>query len=159
MPETAIASAFVPRKPVVSADDSVQSVPLTLVVSDHEVVVELLQKIEGRDRDEYVLTALRIPANRRPGDFDFRHLAPHPHPDPMRRVPLFSGRLAIGLQDRVDKWNRWRKLRMIPFGYFPCRRYRAGKRLPHLSPVHAQLPRHRPDRARTVFVLPSDLLV
>src|ERR1017187_3780524 len=60
MPETAIAPAFVPRKPVVSADDSVQSVLLTLVVSDRETVTELLQRSDGRERDEYALAALRI---------------------------------------------------------------------------------------------------
>ena len=60
MPETAIVPALVPRKPVVSADASVQSVLLTLVVSDHESVAELLQKTEGRERDEYALTSLRI---------------------------------------------------------------------------------------------------
>src|ERR1035441_3875223 len=60
MPEAVIAELIVPRKPVVSADDSVQSVLLTLVVSDHESVAELLQKTEGRERDEYALTSLRI---------------------------------------------------------------------------------------------------
>src|ERR1035437_6727745 len=60
MPEPAIVPAFVPRKPVVSSDDSVQSVLLTLVVSDHESVAELLQKTEGRERDEDALTSLRI---------------------------------------------------------------------------------------------------
>jgi len=45
MPEIAIAPVLVPRKPVVSADDNVQSVALTLVVGDHESVAELLQKV------------------------------------------------------------------------------------------------------------------
>ena len=60
MSEIAIASASVPRKPVAFADDSVQSVPLTLVVTDYESVAELLQKTEGRERDEYALASLRI---------------------------------------------------------------------------------------------------
>jgi hypothetical protein len=60
MSEIAIASASVPRKPVVSADDNVQSVLLTLVVTDYESVAELLQKTEGRERDEYALASLRI---------------------------------------------------------------------------------------------------
>ena len=60
MPETAIAPAFVPRKPVVFADDSVQSVLLNLVVSDRETVAELIQRSDGRERDEYALAALRI---------------------------------------------------------------------------------------------------
>jgi hypothetical protein len=37
-----------------------QSVALQLVVSDHDSITELLQKAEGRERDEYALTALRI---------------------------------------------------------------------------------------------------
>lgn len=37
-----------------------QSVALQLVVSDHDSVAELLQKPEGRERDEYALTAMRI---------------------------------------------------------------------------------------------------
>ena len=60
MPEPASTPTSVPRKPVVSADDSAQSVPLTLVVTDYESVVELLQKTEGRERDEYALASLRI---------------------------------------------------------------------------------------------------
>jgi hypothetical protein len=55
----AAAQLATPRKPAVSTD-SYQSVPLTLVVSDHDSVAELLQKTEGRERDEYALTALRI---------------------------------------------------------------------------------------------------
>ena len=60
MPEPAIAPAFVPRKSVVSADDSVQSVLLNLVASDRETVAELIQRSDGRERDEYALAALRI---------------------------------------------------------------------------------------------------
>jgi hypothetical protein len=37
-----------------------QSVSLELIVSDHDCVAELFQKSEGRERDEYALTALRI---------------------------------------------------------------------------------------------------
>src|SRR5438046_1604619 len=60
MPETLVAPTLVPRKPVVSADDIAESVLLTLLVSDHESVAELLQKTDGRERDEYALAALRI---------------------------------------------------------------------------------------------------
>jgi len=60
MSESAIAQPLVPRKPIASVDDNAQSIPLTLVVSDHESVAELLQKPEGRERDEYALAALRI---------------------------------------------------------------------------------------------------
>jgi hypothetical protein len=55
----AAAQLATPRKPAVSTD-CYQSVPLTLVVADHDSVAELLQKSEGRERDEYALTALRI---------------------------------------------------------------------------------------------------
>lgn len=37
-----------------------QSVALQLMVSDNDSVAELLQKSEGRERDKYALTALRI---------------------------------------------------------------------------------------------------
>ena len=60
MPEAAVAEIQLPRKPVVSADDVAQSVPLTLVVTDHETVAELMQRDDGRERDEYALTALRL---------------------------------------------------------------------------------------------------
>jgi hypothetical protein len=43
-----------------STDTSPQSVVLQLRVSDHDSVVELLQKPEGREREEYALIALRI---------------------------------------------------------------------------------------------------
>jgi hypothetical protein len=60
MADTAFAQVAVPRKPVASTDNLIQWVPLTLVVSDYDTVTELLQKVEGRERDEYALTALRI---------------------------------------------------------------------------------------------------
>jgi len=56
----AAAQLATPRKPAVSTDSYLQSVPLTLVVADHDSVAELLQKSDGRERDEYALTALRI---------------------------------------------------------------------------------------------------
>ena len=43
-----------------STDTGPQSVVLELRVSDYDSVVELLQKPEGRERDEYALIALRI---------------------------------------------------------------------------------------------------
>ena len=43
-----------------STDASPQSVVMELRVSDHDSVLELLQKPEGRERDEYALIALRI---------------------------------------------------------------------------------------------------
>ncbi len=49
--------AMPPRKPPTSEDANPQSVVLMLTVSDHDSVAELLQKTEGRERDEYALTA------------------------------------------------------------------------------------------------------
>jgi hypothetical protein len=43
-----------------STDSNPQSVILELRVSDHDSVLELFQKTEGRERDEYALIALRI---------------------------------------------------------------------------------------------------
>jgi len=43
-----------------STDASPQSVVMELRVSDHDSVLELLEKPEGRERDEYALIALRI---------------------------------------------------------------------------------------------------
>jgi hypothetical protein len=61
MAETAVGDLVIPRKPVVTAnDDDAQSIPLTLVVTDRETVTELLQRSDGRERDEYALAALRI---------------------------------------------------------------------------------------------------
>jgi len=60
MADAVFADSLIPRKPVVSADDDAQSIPLTLVVSDRETVTELLQRSNGRERDEYALAALRI---------------------------------------------------------------------------------------------------
>jgi len=42
------------------ADGSLRSILLELRVSDHDSITELLQKPEGRERDEYALIALRI---------------------------------------------------------------------------------------------------
>ncbi len=60
MSDVALAEPQVPRKPVLSVDSSSQSIPLTLVISDHETVTELLQRADGREREEYALAALRI---------------------------------------------------------------------------------------------------
>lgn len=48
------------RKPPVPTDGEPQSLALMLTVSDRDSVAELLARREGRDRDEYALTALRI---------------------------------------------------------------------------------------------------
>ena len=60
MADAVLADSLIPRKPVASVDNDAQSIPLTLVVSDRETVAELLQRSDGRERDEYALAALRI---------------------------------------------------------------------------------------------------
>ena len=60
MADAVFADSLIPRKPVASVGDDAQSILLTLVVSDRETVDEFLQRTEGRERDEYALTALRI---------------------------------------------------------------------------------------------------
>src|ERR1017187_2694555 len=94
MPETAIAPAFMPRKPVVSANDSVQSVLLSLVISDHESVAELLQKAEGRERDEYALTSLRI------GILALKHARGQIDADAVKRE---GERLLVDLKSALDQ--------------------------------------------------------
>lgn len=60
MADAVVAETLLPRKPVVSEGSDAQSIPLTLVVTDRETVAELLQRNDGRERDEYALAALRI---------------------------------------------------------------------------------------------------
>jgi hypothetical protein len=60
MADSVAVQVAIPRKPVMSTDSNLQSVPLSLSITDHDSVAELLQKAEGRERDEYALTALRI---------------------------------------------------------------------------------------------------
>jgi len=44
MSETAVAEVLVPRKPLISVDNFAQSIPLTLVVTDHETVGERVHR-------------------------------------------------------------------------------------------------------------------
>jgi hypothetical protein len=94
MPETAIAPSLVPRKPVVSADDNAQSLLLSLVVTDHESVAELLQKTEGRERDEYALTSLRI------GILALKHARGQIDADAVKRE---GERLLVDLKSALDQ--------------------------------------------------------
>src|SRR5262249_33574982 len=41
-------------------ENQVYSLPLELVVTDQEVIRELCQQAEGRERDDYALSALRL---------------------------------------------------------------------------------------------------
>jgi hypothetical protein len=93
MPETATAPSLVPRKPVVFADEIAQSVLLTLVVSDHESVAELHQKSEGRERDEYALTALRV------GIISLKHARGQIDVDAVKRE---GERLLVDLKSALD---------------------------------------------------------
>ena len=60
MPESAAVETLVPRKPVASTESDGTSVPLTLVVTDRDTAIELLQKADSGERTEYALAALRI---------------------------------------------------------------------------------------------------
>ena len=93
MPETATAPSLMPRKPVVFADDIAQPVLLTLVVSDHESVAELQQKSDGRERDEYALTALRI------GILSLKHARGQIDADAVKRE---GERLLVDLKSALD---------------------------------------------------------
>ena len=93
MPEAAIAPSLVLRKPVAFADDIAQSVLLTVLVSDQESVAELLQKSEGRERDEYTLTALRI------GILSLKHARGQVDVDAVKRE---GERLLVDLKSALD---------------------------------------------------------
>jgi len=105
------------------------------------------------------LSLAHVLAHRRFRHCHFRHLAAQSRPDPVRRVPLLSGRLAVGLQNRLDKWNRRRQFGALPFWNLPLGRHRASQRLTHFSPVHPQLPGYRPDGSAPMFILPPNLFV
>jgi hypothetical protein len=60
MAESMPQAVALPKKPCIGSESVDESVPLMLVISDRDSVSELLQKTEGRERDEYALTALRI---------------------------------------------------------------------------------------------------
>jgi len=75
--------------------------------------------------------------NRRFCYLGFRFIAAQSHPYPVRRVPLLSGCLAVGLQNRVNEWDRRRQFRPLAFRNLAFRWHRATQRLPHLSTVHS----------------------
>ena len=89
------------RKPPASADSPVESVPLSLIVTDHDSVTELLQKESGRERDEYALIALRI------GVLALRHARGQIDADAVKREgDRLLGDLKIALdQSRNDIHN------------------------------------------------------
>ena len=64
------------------------------------------------------LALAHILAHRGLADDNLRHLLPQPHPDAMRRMPLLARRLAVGLQNRVDKRQRRCQLGPLPLGFF-----------------------------------------
>ena len=57
-------------------------------------------------------------------------------PDPMRCVPLLARRLAIALQDLINKGDRGLQLRVRPFGLLTRLGQGAANRLPHHAPVY-----------------------
>lgn len=93
MPETAAAEVLVPRKPVVSVNSDAQSLLLSLVVTDNETVAELLERADGRERDEYALTALRI------GVLSLKHARGQIDADAVRRE---GERLLTDLQSALN---------------------------------------------------------
>jgi hypothetical protein len=93
MADAVFADALIPRKPVVSEGDDAQSIPLTLVVSDRETVAELLQRSDGRERDEYALAALRI------GVLSLKHARGQIDADAVRRE---SEKLLKDLKSALD---------------------------------------------------------
>lgn len=94
MAEPAIAETLLPRKPVASVLNGAQAVPLTLVVADRESVTELLQKAEGRERDEYALAALRI------GILSLKHARGQIDADAVKRE---GERLMVDLKSALDQ--------------------------------------------------------
>jgi len=92
----------------------------------------------------------------------FRHRAvrqflTQAHPDPVRRVPLLARRLAISLQDGIDKGDRRLQFGVRPFRLLPGLGQGAGNRLPHHSPMDFYLPGHARDRPYAKLVLASNL--
>ena len=93
MAETVVAEVLVPRKPVASEGSDAQSIPLALVVSDRETVAELLQRSDGRERDEYALAALRI------GVLSLKHARGQIDADAVRRE---GEKLMLDLKNALD---------------------------------------------------------
>jgi hypothetical protein len=107
----------------------------------------------GRLPGAHILTNRRRPCRR------FRHLAAQSHPYPVRRVPLLSGRLAVGLQNRVDEWDRRRPVSdRSRSGIFRSAGIAMASafRTSRLCTGAPQFPGHRPDRSGPRFVLLSD---
>jgi hypothetical protein len=94
MPDTAFADIAVPRKPVASTENVIQWVPLSLVVTDHDTVTELFQKTEGRERDDYALTALRI------GVLSLKHARGQIDADAVKRE---GERLLVDLRNALEQ--------------------------------------------------------
>src|SRR5271163_1708760 len=76
----------------------------------------------------------------------------------MRRVPLLTRRVAIGLQDCVDKRPQRIDHRTLVFDLLALRRFRARQCLTHHSPMYPKLVRHSPDRPEPELVFPANLL-
>jgi hypothetical protein len=76
-----------------SVGNETKAVRLTLDVSDRETVDELLQRAEGRDRDEYALAALRI------GVLSLKHARGQIDVDAVRRE---GHKLLVDLKNALD---------------------------------------------------------
>jgi hypothetical protein len=93
MADAVLADALIPRKPVMPVADDAVSIPLTLVVFDRETVAELVQRNDGRERDEYALAALRI------GVLSLKHARGQIDADAVRRE---GERLLQDLKNALD---------------------------------------------------------
>jgi hypothetical protein len=76
----------------------------------------------------------------------------------MRGVTLLARRLAVRLQDPVDKGHQWPEHWTLALGPLALRRLRISQRLAHHPAVHSQFAGDPIDRPHSKFVFPSNLL-
>ncbi len=96
-------------------------------------------------QSKLALALLNVLPHRALGHFATGFL-PYPVPDTVRRVTLLTRRLAVLFENAVDEPHRRRQLGAPSRRLLARRRQRAGYRLAHHPPVHAQLARHPLDR-------------
>ena len=123
----------------------------------HAPVVALGHAHFPRQQPQGKLAIMHVLAHR-----PFRHRAVGPFlaqacPDPMRRVPLLARRLAVTLQDLINKGDHGLQLQVRPFGLLTRLGQGAANRLPHHAPVYLDLPGHPGDRSHPKLILASNL--
>src|SRR5208283_5238528 len=92
-------------------------------------VVALRHKGLAPGQPQRLFPLLYIESHRAFGGRASRYLSTNPLPDPLRRVALLPGSLAIRFQNRVDELHRRGHLQVWPLRLFPPRWYRAPNRL------------------------------